>query len=456
MSIMNADTDADETSNVTPALDQPAAQAKDGDRSRFYTGFGLAVLSLVFGGLAVWSITAPIDGAVIAPATLRVETNRKAVQHLEGGIVAELLVREGDYVRAGEPLVRLDDTVARANLAVIDSQLDELLARRARLIAERDMSEQVSFPEQLRDRMDKPEVRELVKGQRSLFEARRETLAVEIRLLGQRVRQLDDKIGGLEAQMASKANQLELLEQEIAGLRTLYKKGYAPITRILALEREAERLRGERGAHAGEIAETRNAIGEARVQAVRLRKDFREQVISELRDVQVRIAELTERHITAKDQLKRSDILAPREGNVLGLAVHTVGGVVTPGEPVMYIVPEDDALLIEARVRPQDIDKVAIGSEALIRLSAFNQRTTPEFYGEVRTVSRDSMVDEITGEPYYLTLIGLPEERPPALRDLTLIPGMPAETFIQTGERTAISYLLKPLTDSLARAFREE
>ena len=433
-----------------------AGSTKAKDNARFYIWFGSLVLASVFGGIATWSVVGPIDGAVIATATLQVESNRKAVQHLEGGIVGEILVREGDTVRTGDILIRLDDTVARANLAIIDSQLDELLARRARLIAERDGLQTIGFPTALTARDDGPHVQEIIDGQRRHFVARRQTRNAQLDLLTQRARRLEDKIAGLQAQRASKLRQIELLERELVGLRDLHAKGFAPLTRILALEREAERLAGERGAHTAEIAEARNAIGEAEMQMLQVAKDFRTSVIGELRDAQVRIAELSERRIAARDQLRRIDILAPRDGTVLGLTVHTVGGVIAPGEPIMHVVPDGDRLLVAARVLPQDIDNIRIGSQTVIRLSAFSQRRTPEVVGQVETVAADSLADEVTGEPYYLALIALPDTLPPAFDDLTLVPGMPAETFIKTGERSAMSYLLKPLLDSLQRAFREE
>ena len=426
------------------------------DGTRFYVLLGTFLILSVFGGIAVWSAVAPIDGTVMAPATVRVETNRKAVQHLEGGIVSEIVVSEGESVQAGDLLARLDDTVASANLKIVEGQLDELVARRARLIAERDNAKLIAFPRTLTLRSEEPEVADILKGQLGHFDARRATRHTETDLLRQRMRQLEDKIGGLRAQNGSKAKQIGILGQEIRSLRALHEKGYAPITRILALERDAERLRGERGEHMAEIAEAHNAIGEAEMEIVRIEKTFQEEVIAELRDVQARIAELSEQRVAAEDQFRRGEILAPRQGTILGLAVHTLGGVVRAGEPLMYIVPEDDRWVIEAQVSPHDIDKVTVGSEAFVRFSAFNQRLTPELAGQVVRVSGDSMVNDTTGAPYYSALVDVPEQTLLALKDVKLVPGMPAEVFIRTGERSAISYLVKPLVDGVRRAMREE
>ena len=425
-------------------------------RLRWTVITGLLVVAAVFGGLTAWSLMAPIDGAVIATGNVQVESNRKTVKHLEGGIVAELRVREGTYVEAGDLLIRLDDAVDQASLALIDSQLDELRARRARLVAEQNDVETLALPDALTERAHLPQVRDVVDGQTNLSEARRETRTAEKGLLLQRIEQLKNQIGGFRAQQKSQEKQIALLEQELGGLRQLYEKGYAPITRILALEREVERLRGERGAHIAEIARTQSSIGEAEMEIVRSDKTFREEVITELREVEAKLIELSEQRIAVVDRLKRRDIVAPQAGFVLDLQAHTVGGVIAAGEPIMDIVPGNDALVIAAQVQPQDIDKIQVGSEARIRLSAFNQRTTPEIFGRVKTVSGDRLLDATTGLPYYLAFIEMPADTAEQLNDLSLVPGMPAESFIRTGERTAISYFLKPLTDSFARAFKED
>ena len=434
----------------------PSVRVRPSVRPGPYIAAGLLVVLAMFGGLGTWAALAPLSGAVIAPGTVTVDTKRKTVQHLEGGIVAEILARDGDRVARGQLLIRLDETRASANLAILDGRLSDLKARRARLLAERHGADRVVFADGLLHRKDDPHVAEILAGQQDLFAARRESLAGEIAILQQSIRQFREEVKGLEAQQRSKARQVELIEDELAGLRLLYEKGYAPRTRILALERAAEQLKGERGEHVAEIAKARRSIGEVRLKVLQLQKSFREKVVAELREVQAEIFDLEERRVAFEDALDRLDIRAPRAGTVVRLSVHTLGAVIGPGEAVMDIVPQDDDLGIEARGRPQDVDKVQLRQTTVVRLSAFNLRTTPELRGAVIAVSADRLVDEDTREPYYLTRVRIPEAELAKIGELKLVPGMPAEVFIDTGERTALSYLLKPFSDGLARAFKDE
>ena len=423
-----------------------------------FVRFGLGVVIAIFGGLALWSILAPIDGAIIAPGQVAVESNRKTVQHLEGGVVSEILVRENQLVEQGEVLVRLDSVVTRANLARVESQLAELYARRARLLAARDGKEVLGAPEGAPEVLATAMFRAMLEGQRELFTARAATMARQIELLEERITQQDQRIIGLHAQRTSIVAQLDLIEDELESVRGLYEKGFAPLTRLRALERESERLSGERGALSASLAEADSIITEAQLEIERLKETAREETIAELRDVELSVAELDEMRVTAADALTRGEIKAPQAGRVIGLAVHTVGGVIGAGDPLLEIVPADARLEIVARISPRDVEKVQAGQEAMIRFSSFSARMTPQADGIVRSVSADSLIDQVTGAPYYLVLIDLPDATmlSEVLRGELLVPGMPTETFIKTGKQPAISYLLRPLTDALARSFRED
>ncbi|MGE0408752.1 MAG: HlyD family type I secretion periplasmic adaptor subunit [Amphiplicatus sp.] len=437
---------------------EPHEPQKKPPGAAYFRRLSIGVIAVVFGGLALWSVLAPIDGAVVAAGQVVVEGNRKAVQHLEGGVVGEILVREGQFVEAGDLVVRLEDTVPRANFQTIEGQLAELYARRGRLIAECNDLDLPAEAQGVRDIIESAAFRAKAAGQAELFFAKRNTRTTQISLLEERIVQQIERIAGLKAQIDSLASQRTLILDELEGVRELHKEGYAPKTRLRALEREAKRLDGEGGALKAGVAEATSIIAEARLEIVRIKETAREDSIAELRDAEVSIAELEERRVTALDALKRTEIRAPRAGRVLALSVHTVGGVIAPGASLMEIVPEDDRLQIAARVEPADIDKVARGQETLIRFSAFGARATPEATGVVATVSADSLADDATGAPYYLALVDLPanDEMSAILRGQPLAPGMPAETFIRTGARPAISYFLKPLTDAFARSLKEE
>lgn len=417
---------------------------------------GLLVVLVAFGGLGTWATLAPLAGAVIAPGVVTVQSYRKTVQHLEGGIVTELLVRDGDVVEAGQLLVQLDRTRAHASVAILEGELDLLLAREARLLAERDGASEIAFPTELLARaVEDDDVGELVRGQQLLFEARRESLEGESGLLAQRVGQYEDEIAGLQQQSLSKDRQIEIVEDELEGLHALYERGFESRRRINELERLAEELRGELGAHTTAIARAENGIAEANLRIVQLRKEFREKVVKDLDEVQARFFDVSERRVAASDRMARLEIRAPIAGTVVGMRAHTVGGVIGPGEPLLDIVPAGDELVIEARMRPEDIDKVRVGQTARVRLSAFDQRTTPELEGTVVATSADRMMDETTGAPFFVVRSRISEGELEKLGDLQLVPGMPAETFVQTGSRTVLSYLLKPLSDGVARALRE-
>jgi HlyD family type I secretion membrane fusion protein len=441
---------------LNPA-EPPTAPADDAGR---FSRLGSLTIAAVFGGLLLWSVLAPVSSAVIAPGRISVETNRKAIQHLEGGVIADILVREGETVSAGDVLIRLDQTVPKANAALLTEQLAERIARQARLLAERDGLSEI--PADSRAFALAPEGLDYatqLEGQRRLLAAREDTKKTIIALLEERIVQSKTRIEGAGTQIRSLKAQGKLIADELDGVKRLHAEGFAPLTRVRELEREKEAIAGRQGALVAQVAELESVISEARLEIERVRQKSREDATKEAEEVEVEIASLIERRTAALDALARTEIRAPEDGVVLGLAVHTKGGVIAPGAAVMEIVPKASAgLLIAAEIAPRDVDKVQAGQAAVLRFSAFNARTTPEATGVVRQVSADSFVDKATGRPYFLVLIDLPasDELDRVLKDQTLVPGMPVEAFIRTGARPAISYLLKPLTDALSRSMREE
>jgi len=415
---------------------------------------GLAVVALLAGGVGGLAATTELAGAVIAPGTMVVDTNVKKVQHPTGGIVGELRVRDGDRVKAGDVVVRLDETITQANRAIVVKSLNEMYARLARLEAERDDTAEARFPRELLARSGDPEVGRVIEGERNLFRLRKTARAGQKAQLKERIAQLKEEIQGLTGQIAAKKREIELIAQELEGVRDLWRKNLVQIQRVTALERDAARLEGERGHLIAASAQSKGKISEIELQIIQIDQDLRSEVAKELREVQAKIAELVERKVAAEDQLKRIDIRAPQDGSIHQLNVHTVGGVITAGEAMMLIVPEADALTAEAKLAPQDIDQVRPGQSAVLRFSTFNQRTTPELNGTVSRVSADLTTDQRTGTSYYTVRIAIPEDEVARLGGLKLLPGMPLETFIQTGERTILSYLTKPFTDQAARAFK--
>ncbi|MFL5179351.1 MAG: HlyD family type I secretion periplasmic adaptor subunit [Microvirga sp.] len=415
---------------------------------------GLAVVALLAGGVGGLAATTELSGAVIAPGSLVVDSNVKKVQHPTGGVVGELRARDGDKVKAGDIVVRLDETITQANLAIVVKSLNELQSRLARLEAERDNVDAIVFPAELLARADDPELARSMTGERNLFEFRKSARAGQKAQLRERIAQLKEEIQGLTGQVAAKKRETELIGQELEGVRDLWRKNLVQIQRVTALERDAARLEGERGQLIASTAQAKGKISEIELQILQIDQDLRSEVAKDLREVQGKIAELVERKVAAEDQLKRIDIRAPQNGMVHQSTVHTVGGVITPGEAIMLIVPEADALTVEAKLAPQDIDQVRVGQTAALRFSAFSQRTTPELDGVVSRVSADLTTDQRTGAAYYVVRITLSESELARLEGLRLVPGMPVEAFIRTGERTVLSYVMKPFTDQITRSFR--
>lgn len=417
---------------------------------------GLAVVILLAGGLGGWASTAQISGALIAPGSIVVDSNVKKVQHPTGGVVGELRARDGDVVKAGDVLVRFDDTVMKASLAIVTKGLNGLWARAARLEAEREVAEKITFPAVLTDRISDPDVKSVMDSETKLFEVRLAGRTGQKAQLRERIAQLRQELSGLAAQETAKGKEIDLIQRELKGVRELFEKNLVQISRVTQLERDAARLDGDRGQFIAAAAQARGKVAETELQIIQVDKDLNTEVSKELREVNDKIGEFVERKVTAEDQLRRVDIRAPQDGMVLQSTVHTVGGVVTAGDAMMLIVPQTDNLSVEAKVNPQDIDQLQIGQKTLLRLSALNQRTTPELNGVVSRISPDTTTDQRTGIPTYTIRISLPPEEVARLGEVKLIPGMPVESFVQTGERTLLAYLVKPLRDQLMRAFREK
>jgi HlyD family secretion protein len=434
-----------------------SGSAKRGARQsiRLHLIIGLAVVVILAGGLGGWASMAQISGALIAPGSVVVESNVKKVQHPTGGVVGEVRARDGDAVKAGDVVVRLDDTVTKASLAIVTKNLDGLWARAARLEAEQRGLDSIVFPSTLLSRADDPDVKTVIASETKLFEVRVTGRAGQKAQLRERVTQLNEEIAGLTAQERAKDREIALVEKELIGVRSLYDQHLVQISRLTVLERDTARLVGERAQYVAARAQAKGKITETELQIIQVDKDMVSEVSKDLRETNDKIGEFVERKVTAEDQLRRVDIRAPQDGMVLQSTVHTVGGVITAGDAIMMIVPQADDLLVEAKVNPQDIDKLQIGQKTLLRLSAFNQRTTPELNGVVTRVSPDVTTDQRTGQSYYTIRVSMPPGEIARLGDVKLIPGMPVEAFVQTGDRTMLSYLIKPLSDQLMRSFRE-
>jgi HlyD family secretion protein len=416
---------------------------------------GFALLIVLCGGVGGWAATTEIAGAVIAPGVLVVDTNVKKVQHPTGGVVGEIRARDGDRVAIGDIVVRLDETVTRANLGIVLRGLDELVARKARLEAERDGLEGIAFPSEFIERLGELQVATIIAGERKLFDLRQSARIGQKSQLRERIAQLREEIGGIAAQIKAKIQEIVLIQRELTGARDLWEKNLMPITKLTQLEREATRLEGERAQLTATSAQSKGKISELELQIIQVDRDLASEVGKELREVDAKIGEFVERKVAAEDQLKRIDIRAPQDGVVHQSVVHTIGGVINAGEQLMLIVPSADNLIVEAKFAPQDIDQVKVGQLAVVRFTNFNQRTTPELNGLVTRVSADTTVDQRTSAPYYTLRISLSREEISRLGEVTLVPGMPVESFIQTGDRKVISYLMKPLSDQVMRAFRE-
>jgi HlyD family secretion protein len=414
--------------------------------------FGVSVATVLVAGASTWGATMPLAASVIAAGQVVVESNVRRVQHPTGGVIADIRANDGDRVKAGDVLVRLDETVTRATLAVIEHQLNQFVVRQARLVAERDGLPHFKVPSQLNT--EDPAIARTVAGERSLFTARQDAVTGLKSQYAERISQVREEIRGLTAQAASKREQIRLIQVELQGVRQLYQLQLVPLSRLTALERDAARLVGEEGQHVSDVARAKGRITETELQIIQVGQEQRREVATELRDVETKVTELVERHTAAFDQLKRIDIRAPQNGVVHQKSVHTIGGVINAGEQIMLIVPENDNLVVEVRIDPSNIDRLIPGQSVTIRFSAFSSASIPDVFGTFYRISADITRDPQTGAMYYLARISIPASELEKLGNKALVPGMPVETFIDTGSRTALAYLLKPIRDQVFRALR--
>ncbi len=426
------------------------------DAMRRHLQIGLGLVALLGGTVTAWSLTAQLEGAVVTQGFIVVESNIKKVQHPTGGVVGELRVKEGQLVKEGEIVVRLDETIVRSNLGVILNEYNAQRLRVARLSAERDGKKDLTVPADLVARAAKePEIQLLIDGERQLFHSHVTTRGGQKAQFLERIGQLRQEIKGSDEQKKSMDTQLVVARNELKGLRELEAKRLVPKPRISALEREVAQREGSLGESLARISQAQGKITETELQILQLEKDMASEVGKDLREADTRIGELIEKRAAAEDQLKRIDIRAPISGIVHQLSVHTVGGVVNQTEPLMLIVPAGDRLIVEVRIQPQDIDQVRLGQETRVRFSAFNQRTTPEVMGTLFRLGGDLTRDPQTGQPYFTGGVSITDKELARLQGLKLLPGMPADAYIKTSERTFASYLVKPLTDQMDRALRE-
>lgn len=418
---------------------------------------GLVGMLLLVGGFGLWSVTSRIAGAVVAPGQVEVEQHRQIVQHPEGGVVEEIAVREGQPVQAGDLLIRLDGTLLRTELAIVEGQYFEILARRGRLEAERADRPAITFPEELVELAPtRQDVADLIEGQTRLFESRLDTLRQSTDQLDQQAEQVRNQIEGIAAQMTALRTQRELIQEELTDQQTLLDRGLAQASRVLGLEREAARLDGQLGETQAMRAQGETRLTEIDITKLKEAAERRETAETELRDLGYRELELAERRRSLMEQISRLDIRAPVSGIVHQLQVTTPRAVIRPADPVLFLVPQDRPLVIAARLSPLNIDEVSVGQDVTLRFSAFSSRTTPEIHGTLARVSADAVTDEATQMQYYRAEVTIPPAEREKLGNLSLIPGMPVEVYVQTGERSPLAYLMKPLTDYFVRAFREE
>jgi epimerase transport system membrane fusion protein len=416
---------------------------------------GLAIVVVFFGGFIGWASIAPIDSAAMAPGTIVVESSKKAIQHFDGGTVSKVLVKEGDQVVAGQTLVVMDDTSARANVDMLRADLDASLALTARLLAERDRRDSIAFQDELVNRSENPVVKTVMNAQQRAFDAKRDAIDSQTKILQQRNSQIDEEVKGLRNQISSQDQQLRLIAEEQKGVETLLAKGLETKPRLLALQRTTAEIQGTRAQNYAAIARAQQTAGENDLKIVDLTVSVVTDAAQKLHDEQVKIGELREKLRSAQEVLDRTTVRAPTDGQIVNLKLFTPGGVLPPRDTVMEIVPQKDQLVVEAKVAPTDIDVVHADLPVQLRLTALNQRVTPTVYGHVQTVSADRQQDQRTGDAYYTARIvidrGLDE-----LHGAKLYPGMPAEAMIITGERTLMAYLFKPLLSGLNRSMRED
>lgn len=417
---------------------------------------GFTALGILVGGLGLWAVKTRLAGAIISQGIIEVESNRQVIQHPDGGVVGEIFVRDGDAVAAGDFLLRLDDTFLSSEKTIVEAQLFELLARRARLEAERDGADADALAARLAEIQQAERIdSDLIAGQQRLFEARLNTLTQKTEQLSKQTVQIESEIEGTEAQLVSLRRQVELIQEELDDQESLLQRGLTQASRVSALLREEASLTGDIGRLEAAVARLKGQISATEISIVELEATRREEAISTLRDIQSQISELAERRLSLDTRLSRLDIRAPVSGTVYDSQVFALQSVVQPAEPMMYLVPQDTPLLVAARVDAIHVDQLHVGQSVLLRFPAFNQRETPEIEGQVITVSADTFTDDKTGQTFYRAEVVPDDGQVERLKGQELLPGMPVETLIKTDERTPLSYLVKPLADYFNRAFRE-
>lgn len=451
-----ADTPAIPNTKAAPLIRPTAIPPRPEWSARGAVILGLVSMALLVGGFGLWAITARIAGAVVAAGQVEVEQRRQIVQHPDGGVVDEILVHEGQTVTAGQPLIRLDGALLETERTIVEGQYFEILARRGRLEAERSDKKEVIFPADLvKEAHSRPELKELMDGQIDLFKARLDTLAQSLGQLSKQSEQVRSQIGGIQAQSLALKQQRDFIAQELRDQRSLLEKGLAQAPRVLALEREAARLDGLLGETTASEAQAETQLSQIDLSRLEKSATYREQAETELRDQGYRELELAERRRSLTEQISRLEIRAPVAGIVQELQVTTPHSVIRPADPIMYIIPQDRPLVVAARIATINIDEVHPGQQVVLRFSSFSSRTTPEIDGILTRVSADALVDQATHAPYYRAEVTIPPAEIAKLGKLSLVPGMPVEVYVQTGERSPFAYLLKPLSDYFVRAFRE-
>ena len=438
----------------TPRKPKPSTTKSPNARNIFIVGFGalFALIPILLIALSFFEI----DGAVVAPGTLIIEGKPKVVQHLDGGIVREIHLSDGDFAEQGDLILKLDDVLLSANIEIYSTRLRTALAKKARLNAEREEAKEITWDNKLLDLLELKPDPKVHDGEETLFEARRATLTNQLEQLDEQEAQLTSQIEGIGAIATSKANQIRLVSQELDGLESLLDKGNTTLSRVMLLKREHENMTGERAEQEAEIARIRNVISEKRMQATQLKHQFREAVLTELQEVDQEINDMTQQLYATKEQLKRTWIKAPVSGIIHGSNIHTVGGVIEAGQVVMNIIPQDFKFVIEARIETQFVDNLYAGQPARIRFTSFNQRQTPELQGEVQDISASTFMEEQTGLSYYIAKIRLNEGEEIKLKGKRLISGMMSEVYIRTESRSIASYFIRPFKDQMQRAMREE
>lgn len=418
--------------------------------------FGMWMIVLVFGVMGLWSVLARIDSAAIAPGRVVVDSNRKTISHLEGGIVEEIMVKDGEMVKVGQPLVKLKEISAKARVELIKDKYYSDLAIEARLNAERDKRSEITFPKELLALQKQPEIASVLDNQRRIFTTHTENMRGQVNILKKRIEKYEEEIKGLQVQAEAMANQITFLNEEISVVEELLKKGNAVKPRLLSLKRQAAELRGRQGEYMSLKAKARESIDETNLEILNTESEYLTKVVDELKTTQADIADLRERMAASVDILDRVIIRSPDRGIVNDLSVHTVGGIVKPGEKILDIIPVDDKLIVEAKIAPQDIDVVRPGLKARVRLTAYKTRQVPPVDGVVEVISADQFNDERTGQSYFKARVTIDHSELEELGKIELYPGMPAEVLIVTGSRTFLGYMLDPITQSFNHSFRQQ